>query len=359
MIKTAKMQGNVMVSAGGRGARGPGKPAVGTGDGGRVPTPGNDREPRAGRGAAAATSHLDTPPPPGLLPPPPPAQRRPPGCGGSGVYSPIATLRLCAPSALGRWLVPWARGRACEVGKGRQTSPRRPPVGPSSQPSPRAVWGDLRRARSPRPGEERWARVPAPASGLRVPEPETCWGPPTWGSLGREPVARLRLLSPRPPAGRGPAPGCDNDGSPERLAVPASVTAAHPPREEDCAPGTPPIGGGAQGCRPGAIFALPTLLTRGPRRPASPPPPARFRGPRHLWRPSGPLRERGRGTAGGQGAGPSWRGRGGCHLGLWKTVCVPERVYLADGLTLSGLVWDAWEEGLCLPPTRPPAGTLS
>lgn len=101
MIKTAKMQGNVMVSAGGRhlGMGGPPWEMM-MGWGAVLPSP----EPPGVTAPSAARSSTS----PSSQPNPPSA----PGCGGPGVYLQIATLLLRGPSALGMWLV-WARGAGC------------------------------------------------------------------------------------------------------------------------------------------------------------------------------------------------------------------------------------------------------
>lgn len=213
MIKTAKMQGNVMVSAGGRGARGPGKPAVGTGDGGRVPTPGNDREPRAGRGAAAATSHLDTPPPPASSLPRP----RPSG-GRLGAEDRvfIRQLQLCG-SARPRL---WAGGLCLGRGAGR------------------ARWG---RGGRPALAGHPWVPVPSRAPG---PFGETC------GERGRR------------GQGRSAGPGCPRRprGCEFRSLRPVGVR-----RPGAHSGGSPSLGSGCcrRGRRPGGAL-LPGVTTMAP-----------------------------------------------------------------------------------------------
>lgn len=112
MIKTAKMQGNVMVSAGE--ARG-GREDLqgGSGTGGESRTPGKDRDPRAERGGAATISHLNPPYP----------QRRPPGYEGSGVRFQITTLQLWVPVLWAGGSVSWATGGGARGGQGEADRP--------------------------------------------------------------------------------------------------------------------------------------------------------------------------------------------------------------------------------------------
>ena len=168
MIKTAKMHGNVMVSAGGRGARG--------------------REDRL-RGTSAGDergTHTHPPPrgadgDPVCAPPPDPTgipQRRPPGCGGSAACLQIATLRPWVPvvwtggsgSGARAGCARWGRGGGA-ARAGRASVPAR-----GGPPGPCRGGGggegrDPRRAGSPRPGQDRWARMPAPALPSRSPGP--------------------------------------------------------------------------------------------------------------------------------------------------------------------------------------------
>ena len=80
MIKTAKMQGNVMVSAGGRGARGREDRHRGTSTGDERGTPGTDRDPVRHR----------------QIPPEPPSGGRP-----GAVHLPlVCKLQLYGPASL-------------------------------------------------------------------------------------------------------------------------------------------------------------------------------------------------------------------------------------------------------------------
>lgn len=88
-----------------------------------------------------------------------------------------------------------------------------------------------------------------------------------------------------------------------------------------------------------------TLLTRGPRRPASPADPLPLPGTAPLWRSCRPHPEPVPGAEGVEDEEVAI---------LFSGNCVPERVYLADALTLSGLLWDASEEGPCFHATCPP-----
>lgn len=148
------MQGNVMVSAGE--ARG-GREDLqgGSGTGGESRTPGKDRDPRAERVGAATISHLNPPYP----------QRRP----GQAF---ACKLQLCSSGSLcfgqvARCLGPRAGCARWAMGGGPALA------GCASVPVRGRPPGDTRRARSPRPGEDRGAGMPAPASGPRVPEPGT------------------------------------------------------------------------------------------------------------------------------------------------------------------------------------------
>lgn len=136
MIKTAKMQGNVMVSLGGE-ARGRERPRGGAVVVGgvlspRVPSRRADRDPWP---RAAAPPPLPTG-----------AHRRPPGYRGAGACLHIATLRCRRPSPSGVGL--GARGGCARRGRGGGRAAVRVPGGP-----PGAVLGGGGQRRSRRPGE--------------------------------------------------------------------------------------------------------------------------------------------------------------------------------------------------------------
>lgn len=188
MIKTAKMQGNVMVSAGE--ARG-GREDLqgGSGTGGESRTPGKDRDPRAERGGAATISHLNPPYP----------QRRPPGCEGSGVRLQITTLQLWVPVLWAGGSVSWATGGVREVGKGRRTGPRRLRVRPSARQTPgRHAESEVAEARGGPRGRDARTGLGAASSRAR----DLVGSAKPVAHSGRTPVALFRRLPPRPPAGR-------------------------------------------------------------------------------------------------------------------------------------------------------------
>lgn len=107
MIKTAKMQGNVMVSAGGRGARGREDRHRGTSAGDERGTPGTDGDPVR---CATARSH-----------------RNPPAAAARvrWICRLFADCNFTAlgPCALDRWLGVRGEGGLRAVGKGRRSSP--------------------------------------------------------------------------------------------------------------------------------------------------------------------------------------------------------------------------------------------
>lgn len=264
MIKTAKMQGNVMVSAGGE-ARGRGRAA---GGGGR-PCPRASRTPGGGR----------DPVPRAAAPPARPARarRRPPGCGESGVGCTSQLGGLASPlwCACGR--VSWGEGGGEARGRG----------------GGRALAGRALRF-----------RVPSRPPGL-------LWGSPERGLGGASAGARDLLGRAEPwTARRGP-----RKGDPARATVPAGAVWAHPP------PRLPRAGSTCGRCeaREGSAFAATTLLTRGPRVPppgrATPSPAPSLVG---LSRSPAPW-SRGRGAAGVGVRAPPTR-RGGCHL-VVEIVC--------------------------------------
>ena len=184
MIKTAKMQGNVMVSAGGRGARGREDRHRGTSAGDERGTPGTDRDPVRHR----------------QIPPEPPSGGRP-GAVDLPLVCKLQLYTALRPCALDRWLGVQGEGGLRAVGKGRRSSP--PPAARQFQLAvdPRgrvgvvvvAVGGPtesgIAEARAGPPGPDARAGF-----GAAIPEPGTCWGPRSlWLTRGR----RLSLGSGR------------------------------------------------------------------------------------------------------------------------------------------------------------------
>lgn len=227
MIKTAKMQGNVMVSAGGRGARGREDRHRGTSAGGERGTPGTDRDP---------VRHRQIPP------------ERPSGGRPGAVDLPlVCKLQLYGPGSLCFRQVSRGprRGRAARGGEG---AAEQPTAGRASVPARGGPLGPCRVVVVAVEGPtesgiaEAGAGPPGPDAraglGAAIPEPGTWWGSRSrWLTRG----GRLSL-------GFGRCHrGCRLGGAllpavttvtlpprkkkKKRLTVPASVMMAHrPPR---------------------------------------------------------------------------------------------------------------------------------
>lgn len=205
MIKTAKMQGNVMVSAGGRGARGREDRHRGTSAGDERGTPGTDRDPVRHR----------------QIPPEPPSGGRP-GAVDLPLVCKLQLYTALRPCALDRWLGVQGEGGLRAVGKGRRSSP---PAGRASVPARGGPPGPCRGGGGGSGGthRERDRRGQGRTAGPGCPRRLRGCDPGARDLLGSAkpvahpgpaPVSRLRPLPPRLPAGRGPAPGCDNGNPP-------------------------------------------------------------------------------------------------------------------------------------------------
>lgn len=236
MIKTAKMQGNVMVSAGGRGARGREDRHRGTSAGDERGTPGTDRDPVRHR----------------QIPPEPPSGGRP-GAVDLPLVCKLQLYTALRPCALDRWLGVQGEGGLRAVGKGRRSSP---PAGRASVPARGGPPGPCRGGGGGSGGthRERDRRGQGRTAGPGCPRRLRGCDPGARDLLGSAkpvahpgpaPVSRLRPLPPRLPAGRGPAPGCDNGNppAPQKKKKKADGASEHndgtsPPEEARAPPGT-------------------------------------------------------------------------------------------------------------------------
>ena len=209
MIKTAKMHGNVMVSAGGRGARGREDRLRGTSAGDER---GTHTHPLPG-GLTATLSVHHRP-----IPPESPSGGRP----GAVDLPPVCKLQLYGPGSL--WFGQVARGpgrgRAARGGEGaaEQPAPAARPFQLAADPLGRAgvVVAGRGGTRGER-GRRGQGRTAGPGCLRRPCHPgarDLLGSAKPVAHPGRGPVSRLRPLLPRLPAGRGPAPGCDNGDHP-------------------------------------------------------------------------------------------------------------------------------------------------